>query len=427
MTNSSSGAIKQKDSAQYWIFVIGLATALITVFLGFRAQPFVDHRPDPYYFAAMGKSLAHGEGFDKYGLLIKRRAPFYPFFISLIYRAFGDHAIYLQLAQSLLFAATCLITYYLGCLVFNRRTGWIAGILCALNPVLLRYVPDFHLEILFTFLVSLTLLLSVKFYRNASLPNAVKLGVITGFTALTKAVIVLYPIVLLIYWMVRRRNSNSSQQMTTAECLVPAFLVFLSMGLVILPWSIRNYRATGGHLVLISSGFSDAFLRGYIFSKPEFATLKLPPYTYAENESNAYFRRLCVEQGTVWEQNDLETDRILNQEAKRRLVANPAEFIRKFVTGLFTFWYEMTSMINSLFAGLVALAFWIFALIGIQRAKLEGKDYWLLLMPILYLNILLAALLALGRYSVPIMPPLMVLAAFGIDARFQPARKSSTS
>jgi hypothetical protein len=34
---------------------------------------------------------------------------------------------------------------------------------------------------------------------------------------------------------------------------------------------------------------------------------------------------------------------------------------------------------------------------------------------VLYLNAVLAPLLALGRYSAPVLPTLMILAAFGID------------
>jgi hypothetical protein len=52
---------------------------------------------------------------------------------------------------------------------------------------------------------------------------------------------------------------------------------------------------------------------------------------------------------------------------------------------------------------------------GWLRSRREGQPSWLLILPILYLNISLAALLALGRYSAPIIPVLMVLAAFGID------------
>ena len=40
---------------------------------------------------------------------------------------------------------------------------------------------------------------------------------------------------------------------------------------------------------------------------------------------------------------------------------------------------------------------------------------WLLMLPVLYLNLVLALLLALGRYSVPILPALIVMSAFGVD------------
>ena len=33
---------------------------------------------DPYYFGEMGRSIAHGHGFEGFGNLIQRRAPLYP-------------------------------------------------------------------------------------------------------------------------------------------------------------------------------------------------------------------------------------------------------------------------------------------------------------------------------------------------------------
>jgi hypothetical protein len=182
----------------------------------------------------------------------------------------------------------------------------------------------------------------------------------------------------------------------------------------IAPWTARNYVVTG-HFVPISTGFSDAFLRGYVFSKTEFATLRQPPYTDGENESNTMFRALCAKEGAVWEQDDYQTDKILNRAAKERLLASPLLFARKTLVGLFTFWYEMTSLKTSLAAGSMALVAWVFAIIGLWRSKTERQPAWLLLVPILYFNLFLAPLLALGRYSVPILPCLIVLAAFGLD------------
>jgi hypothetical protein len=170
-----------------------------------------------------------------------------------------------------------------------------------------------------------------------------------------------------------------------------------------------------GAFVPVSTGLSDAFLRGLIFTKTEYATLRQPPYTDAENECNAMFRSICAARGAVWGQDDLETDRILNQAAKERLRADPGAAVRKFFVGLFTFWYEMTNLKNSLFAGTLAFFAWGLAIVGLRRAHREGQSAWIPLLPVVYLNLLLAALLALGRYSIPVMPSLLVVSGFGID------------
>ena len=114
-------------------------------------------------------------------------------------------------------------------------------------------------------------------------------------------------------------------------------------------------------------------------------------------------------------ENDYETDKILNKEAERRLVHQPGQVARKTAIGLFTFWYELTTFKNSLLALVLAIAAWALALVGWRRAHREGRPSWLLWLPIIYLNVSMALLLALGRYSVPILPALLVLSAFGID------------
>ena len=147
----------------------------------------------------------------------------------------------------------------------------------------------------------------------------------------------------------------------------------------------------------------------------EFITLQRPPYTDAENESNALFRALCKAQGAVWEADDLQSEKILAAEAKRRIMAEPLVFVKKTLIGVFTFWYQMTSLPNSLAAGAMAIFAWFFAAFGLVRSRREGRPAWLVLAPVVYLNLLLAALLSLGRYSVPVLPSLLVLSAAGLD------------
>src|SRR4030088_1019649 len=71
------------------IFLVALAASVAMVFVGFQMQTLADTKFDPYYFGEMGKSLARGDGFASFGVLIQRRAPLYPLMIGGIYWMFG--------------------------------------------------------------------------------------------------------------------------------------------------------------------------------------------------------------------------------------------------------------------------------------------------------------------------------------------------
>src|SRR2546426_325454 len=94
--------------------------------------------------------------------------------------------------ESFKIMATCVLAFDMGRRLFNLRAGVIAGVLCALSPTLLRYVPDYHLETLFTFLLTLTVWSSLRFYESPTLRRATLFGIVAGLAALTKAVAMVY-------------------------------------------------------------------------------------------------------------------------------------------------------------------------------------------------------------------------------------------
>ena len=416
-------------SARRWgatVYAAAFAVGLGVVFLLFERQGLVTTDIDPYYFGEMGRSLADGNGFAGFGSLLKRRVPLYPLMIAGVYLLTDDSTRAVLLVHCLMFAATATLAFDLARRVFNLRTGVIAGALCIMHPMLVRYIPNLHLETQLTLLFTLTLWLMVRFRERPTVLNGVLLGVAAGATTLTKAVALVLPAVFIVALVLEWRRRRTPDQSVRSLPWAAYAVILVSMGLTILPWTIRNYQVTG-HFVPVSTGTSDAFLRGFIFSETQYITLSKPPYTDAENASNAYFNKVVADAGAVWEADDFETEQILNAEAKRRLKAEPLSVVRKTIVGVFTFWYQLTSFKNSLLALVLAIGAWALAAVGIKRARREQISTWPLLLPIVYLNAVLALLLALGRYSVPVLPALMALSAFGIDTLLSRRAANSTS
>jgi 4-amino-4-deoxy-L-arabinose transferase-like glycosyltransferase len=397
-----------RGTSQLWVVAgVALAASLAMVLFGFERQGFVANAGDPYHYGEIAHGLVE-HGFDK---VTRRAAMLYPHLLAVIYWSGGtDFAA--QLVHCVFHVLTCILVFAIGRRLYNVRTGLLAGLFTAVHPMLLRYVPDLHTETMLVFATTSTVWCAIRFYDRPTMANAVVFGVVGMLATLTKGVVLPIVVAYVTVWFVREvRRSGLSR-----KSVAPALAVAVTMAVVVAPWTYRNYQVSGGRFVLLTPGTADAFLRGYVFTRLEFATLQRPPYTDAENESNAWFRRIAREAGTTWELDEIVDEENNKRVMKQMIVEHPLDTARKCVVGLFTFWYQMTSLTNSLVAAGLALGSWLFAFVGLKRAWTEGRSAWLLLLPILVANVFVAALIPLGRYSVPILPCLAILAAFGLDA-----------
>ncbi len=410
-TSASGGhlalAVLRKVSSSkraVWIVTgVAFVAAMATVYIGFDRQGLVVNIADPYQYGEIARGFLE-RGFDK---ITRRGAMLYPHLLWLIYWAGGTDAFVLFL-QCLMHTASCLLVFVIGRRIYNVRTGLLAGLFTAVHPMLLRYVPALHTETLLVLGTMLLVWCAIRFYDRPTVPNGVLLGAVGMMATLVKGVAL--PIVLayaaVIFLREVRRHGLSMAP------IVSALAVVVTMAVIVAPWTYRNYRVSG-RFVLLTPGTADSFLRGYIFTRLEFATFQRSPYVDAENESNAWFRKIAEDAGTTWEKDELVDEDNNKAVMKRMIRERPLDTARKFVVGLFTFWYEMTSLVNSLIPASLAVGCWILTYVGWKRAHAEGRPSWLLLLPIAVTNVLVAALIPLGRYSVPILPCLAILAAYG--------------
>jgi 4-amino-4-deoxy-L-arabinose transferase-like glycosyltransferase len=397
------------------VAVVAAAAALLTVLVFFHSQNLGLETLDPYGYGKFAHEFVE-HGFTK---LTRRAASLYPELIAVVYRLGGSDYVVIFL-QCLFHAATCVLVFRIGLHIYNARTGLLAGFFCALHPMLLRYVPNLHMESFLTLMCTLTVWTTVRFHDRPTIANGILVGVVGMCATLTKGVILPY---LGMFGIVSGLLALKQRSMQRVAAVVA---MFIAMVVVLAPWTYRNYQVTGGRFVLLTPGASDSFLRGYVFTRWEFATLRKPPYIDAENESNSWFRKIASDAGTQWEQDEVVDEENNARVAKHLITTQPLDTVRKVFVGLFTFWYEMTSLRNSLIPGSLALIGCALAIVGLRRANREGRPSWLIWLPIVVMNVFVAILIPLGRYSVPILPCLMILAAFGVDTLLDQLKPTSS-
>lgn len=397
----------QRNTEGIIVASVAAATALLMVIV-FRLQTVVSNAGDPYDYGRIARGFVE-HGFTK---LTRRAASLYPEFIAVVYRL-GGNDMAVVLLQCLMHVGTCLLAYSIAKRLFNARTGLLAGLFCAFHPMLLRYVADLHMETFLTLMCTLTVWATVRFCDRPSVANGILLGVVGMCTTLTKGVMLPY---LGVFGLVTGMLALKHRSL---HYMAGLFAMVVAMAVVLAPWTYRNYQVTGGRFVLLTPGASDSFLRGYVFTRWEFATLRKPPYTDAENEVNEWFQRIASQAGTEWDKDEVVDEENNARVAKHLILTQPVDTARKIFVGLFTFWYQMTSLRNSLVPGSLAIIGWSLAIVGLRRAHQEGRLSWPIWLPILVMNVFVASLIPLGRYSVPILPCLMILSAFGSETLFK--------
>jgi tetratricopeptide (TPR) repeat protein len=407
---------------------------------------------DAEYHDRWARQLAAG---DWVGTEVFFPAPLYPYFLGLLYAAFGPNFTLVRVVQFALGALTCVLLYLLGVRLHSKATGILAGVMAALYGPMIFYDGELLLPVLETVLGMGLLVCVVEGLRRSqhffavrgatgpdgageeqqsgpvaaptdTLPGSARwwllAGLCLGLFAITRPNILAFVPVLAVYLVLalgRRAGGKAVGlfALVAVLCIAPVTIRNWIVGHDFVPISsqagvnlyIGNNAQSDGTSAVVP-GTRATWWGGYrdtINIAEKAAGRKLKP-----SEVSAYWTRQAVE----YAKND------------------PLGWLKLTGRKLLLFWYGHELPNNEeLYAArwytpLLRPLIWMwgqfrfpFGLIGPLALVGMGLAVWrrnrCLTIPILYVLTYSATVIAFfvcARYRIPVIPPLLLLAAYAI-------------
>lgn len=389
------------------VFFIGLAVrAALVFYLPGNDSVFWDQ---PYMVYA--KNFAEGRGFwmpnpynESIGLdrVYAFRPPLFPLLWGCVYNVTGGSFLPVRLAFSIFGALTVVLAYLVGFeLTGKRAVALLAGLICAFYPPLVWHSVHLMTEPMFILLQTLLIYALLRLNSTKQLRWLIIAGLAGGLGILTRSVLIGFMpfLALWILWSGgwARRAWLRTALFTAIVCAVMT------------PWILRNYKVFDT-LVITTT---DAGHGAYVANNPKSMG---DPRGFWIPEDWSFVLGPGEEQI-----GEVEANRRLTGLARNFLSEHPATaaklMARRFVT-LWRFWPdpEFVARSHVIIYALSYLPLLPFILGGIWLAHkdLKSRMPGLILIDalVLYTTGIHVLILAMMRYREPLMPFLIVLAAY---------------
>lgn len=222
----------KKYKIPIFIFLISFSLRVIINILlkGFSTPLFSDAAA----YEELGRNLLHNKGFVLSNIgPTAYRMPLLPFFISILYRIFGEYEFVVRMFSSFLDSLTAILIYFLGKNIYTKKIGIFSGIIYAFSPFAIGECLQISSEVLFT-LILLALITYLTF--NWKTLNIIKLtvsGFLLTLATLTRPTSIYLFLFLAIAIFIVSRNKK--------QALINGLILTLSFSIFYSPWIIRNH------------------------------------------------------------------------------------------------------------------------------------------------------------------------------------------
>ena len=363
--------------------LVALVLRLGFVFIGFpHLQERWHLREDGDGYGPIARTIRDGR-YDNV-----TRGPVYPLVVAVLGRPLA-----VKVVQALLDTLTCALVFWLAGrliqpLAFGLQPSILAAWLWALYPFAIWRVAFINKEIVLTSLLIAYVCVQLAAWRDDKPWRWLAAGALLGVVNLCKPTFLLLPLVVLV--MRPRRG----------------LLVLAAMLAVVAPWTIRNWRMTGGEFLPVATelGGMTTFVGNY-----------QPAAGLWEGAGKI---RWQGEVERIERQNTgasvVALDRAFYRETWKQMAADPLVAVELIVRKCGRFWFLSAARREQAASISIQAAYLALAVIGLWRCRPWGTAQTLMAVSVLYVMLVHALSYADLRFSVPVMPIVCGFAAVGV-------------
>jgi len=366
-----------------------------------------------FYYDDVARSLLVGKGFvhsvsprsPDYKFSFEPGTPFhfvpplYAWWLYIIYFIFGPNVFIAKVIQCFLDASVCIFIYLLGKRIFEEdKKALLSAVLYAIYPLAIIMCSNLYYQIPLNVALCIVIL---GYMASVNWKNGFWTGVAVGVSALAKPVTL--PFLLLLPAI---RLAETGFKKALFKPALAWSVVFILAGLAVLaPWTIRNYIVFK-KFVPVQHGGEEVFVQG---SKE----------AYIDLDVNALRQKYPT---------GLAPSKQLTETAIRNhfyhIRENFFDYLRFMSKKFLLTWYNTEGKQKNYKALLVQTPFLIFAVISLL---FSGKTCWsrpgiYVVATILYICFIQVMLFPLVRYTLAVMPLVMILSADGLILATQQMR-----
>ena len=340
-----------------------------------------------------------------------KREPLYPLWLAGILLLTGALSPAILCAfQTCLSLISCVLLYRLGKSTFDARTGRLASVIYAVHPISAWYSTRFASEVLAVPLMLLALLRAVNFFAAPTRSKAALLGASIGCAVLTKsACVVLLPTFILFAFFKWR---------TSPRRLISHIGIMIAVyGTIHSIWIVRNYVLSGEIVPFTTMAGPQFFVGNETLAR--FDVRRHTSSDEPDHVTDALYGAVQHEiaagtPGISLPRLEAQTDMNLRAKARQLVLERPTFVVRKLTAGLYFIWFLSTNQAKSLGWMIFQVPLVVCAIIGLSRKQHVTFSQRFLVTVVASYVVPYALLLALARYSMPIIPIVFLFASDAI-------------